>query len=130
VDARAQLVGQAEAERLGASREALGLGAALDGEEGHEAVAGVDAEEEVEERHLGGLGGEEGVGRDVHHGAGAPGRNVALLPLLQGERVPLGGTGGGVGALAGHSLRQPVQLPEDALRSSSESSGSDGTWPR
>jgi hypothetical protein len=99
----------------GADSVTLGLGAALGAGQALEAAAAVQVEEEVEERQLVGLGGEDGAHGDVEELARVPAAQARALPGLHGHAVPARGLGGAPGRVEGHAALEAVERPDGEL---------------
>ena len=94
---------------LRAADDPVLLGAAVGGDEHVEPAAGVDVEEEVQQREVGGLGGPDAFADELEEPLGAARVGVLVEPGGDGLAVPLGGLGRAPGRVEGNLLRHAVE---------------------
>ena len=112
----AELLRHPQRDQLRAADEAVLLGAALGVEEHLEAARRVDVEEHVQERHVLGLGGPDGLDAELEQRAAALRGEVAAHPggRASGRRA-FAAFGASQGALERNVAREPVEPALGAL---------------
>ena len=101
--------GCADRDLLRAADDPVLLGAAVGRDEHVEPAAGVDVEEEVQQRQVGGLRGPDALADELEEPLGAAGVGVLVEPGGDGLAVPLGGLGRAPGRVEGNLLRHAVK---------------------
>ena len=111
----AQLLGHPQRYLLRAAHEAVLLRAALGVEQHLEAAGRVDVEEHVQQRHVLGLGGPDGLEAQLEQHPPGAGHQVAPHPGRRRLRIQAGRVRRLPRGLERHAPRQPVETPLGSL---------------